>query len=93
MAREQVETALTTIDEIMKSKAFERGFDEQRAGRKPRYDEEHGNASWNYERGRQFAIIAPASMQLRLPGSRRLNPKAAEFACSSGVLGLRGDIL
>jgi hypothetical protein len=60
---DQVKTVPVSARTIMARKAFRLGFEDQRAGRKPRYDEEQStNDSWDYERGRQFAIVAPAKM-------------------------------
>ena len=82
---DQVKTVPVSARTIMARKAFRLGFEDQRAGRKPRYDEEQStNDSWDYERGRQFAIVAPAKMQLRLSGSRRLNPRAVALFTAEG---------
>ncbi len=83
--KQQVKTVPVSAKRIMARKAFRLGFEDQRAGRKPRYDEERSvNDSWDYERGRQFAIVAPAKLQLRLPRSRQLNPKAIALFAANG---------
>jgi hypothetical protein len=57
----------------MQSAAFGEGVSDVRAGKPTRFDS-FGDEDWNYERGRQFALIAPMSMPLRL--GRKLNPEA-----------------
>jgi hypothetical protein len=57
--RKQADTRPATTRSIVASRQFARGFDE---GRKPFNSE---NDSWEYERGRCFASIAPLDMQLR----------------------------
>jgi hypothetical protein len=76
---EQIRTRGISIQAIMKTEAFRRGVLDQRAGRKPRFDEEANGPSggWFYERGRQFATIAPRDLQVIL--ERRLNPAAVLF--------------
>lgn len=82
----------------MRSAAFAAGVNDGRAGQSPRYedysfDQSEGDAAasakinghWNYERGRQWASIAPLSMPLRIEG--KLNPKAVALyraACKRG---------
>jgi hypothetical protein len=67
----------TTEEKIMQTVAFRRGVAEVRAGQPPRFDEESKLSSdWSYERGRQFAIVAPRDLQIVLPKKRQLNPKA-----------------
>jgi hypothetical protein len=67
----QVWTVRTTVRAIIRSPSFQRGVAEVRAGRLPRFDTEN---DWDYERGRQWAVVAPRSMPL-LIGSK-VNPKA-----------------
>jgi hypothetical protein len=57
--REQVDTVIVTTWEIMRSREFHIGVDEVRAGQPPRFDEMD---DWNYERGRCWALLAPANM-------------------------------
>ena len=72
----QVPTCPTTILEIMSAPHFALGVADARAGRPYRdgYQTWHTNAQWNYERGRQWAIIAPADMPVKVKG--RVNDKA-----------------
>lgn len=37
------------------------------------------NRQWNYERGRQFAILAPRGLVVILPRAKKLNPMAVTF--------------
>lgn len=75
MAEEQCETVQTTIWAIMRSAAFRAGVNDVRTGRPARFDEFTGaNEDWSYERGRQWATLAPMNMPLLI--GRRINPKA-----------------
>jgi hypothetical protein len=67
-------TVPTTPRAIMRTAAFQLGVADARSGRKPRFDEQGEDDAWNYERGRQWAVAAPASMSLTI--GRRLNPDA-----------------
>jgi hypothetical protein len=88
---EQIPTRLISIQKIMGSEAFGRGFDDARAGRP--FDDFYGshsgktkeriNRAWNYERGRQFAILAPRSMKLRIKGE--LNARAIQLYGSEDI--------
>jgi hypothetical protein len=74
---DQVPTRTVPIREIMLDPAFVIGFADVRAGRSyhPNYDRwADTNARWSYERGRQFATLAPKGMPLKRGG--KLNPKA-----------------
>jgi hypothetical protein len=73
----QCETRPITIEAIMRTAAFHRGVADVRAGRKPRFDE-YGD-DWHYERGRQFAILAPRDLTIVSPRTKQLNPKAVAF--------------
>jgi hypothetical protein len=59
------------------------GSEEQRPhGRANRgFSQEHDlwdlDAQWNYERGRCFAVVAPADVPLRIKG--KINPRAVEL--------------
>jgi hypothetical protein len=55
----------------MRPADFRRGVEEVRAGAPPDFD---ASDNWAYERGRQWALIAPRSMPLYV--GNRLNPKA-----------------
>ena len=70
----QVDTRRTTTASIMRSADFKVGVDDVRAGRSPRFDEFDSD---DYERGRQWATIAPTTMPLRIKG--RLNPEAVRL--------------
>jgi hypothetical protein len=71
---EQADTVFATTKQMMRSEAFRRGFEEKRAGKRFRYDEEPLRDDWEYERGRQLATAAPPDMSLMI--GRRLNPEA-----------------
>jgi hypothetical protein len=85
-SHEQVATRPVSNAAIMRSAAFRHGVEDVRAGKAPRFDSypdtrHHRaggtamvNAAWAYERGRQFAMIAPMSMPVFVRG--RLNPEA-----------------
>jgi hypothetical protein len=79
----------------MRSAAFVAGVDDVRNGRPPDYDvfnfsqgeDDRIDDHWNYERGRQWALLAPKSMPLKTEGA--LNPKAVilfEVACKRGYI-------
>ena len=83
----QIPTRGTTAQAIMRSAAFVAGVDDVRNGRAPDYEaycfsqdeddlqaKSKINGHWNYERGRQWASLAPRSMPLKIDGA--LNPKA-----------------
>jgi hypothetical protein len=85
---------MTTAADIMRSADFARGVSDKRNGRPPAYDSYNHyqddsdhvakaklNGLWSYERGRQWACIAPPSMPLRIDG--RLNPKAVALCDSA----------
>jgi hypothetical protein len=76
-----------TTESIMRTATFACGVADKRSGQPPRYDDfmfdqEAGdqmakatiNAHWHYERGRQWASLAPLDMPLKVDG--KLNPKA-----------------
>jgi hypothetical protein len=72
----QVETRRVSIESIMRTAAFRHGVNDVRKGRTPRFDK-WGNDDWEYEQGRQFAVLAPRSLEVVLEG--QLNPEAVEF--------------
>jgi hypothetical protein len=79
--QKQISTISITVQEIMETSEFARGFEDARAG--IAFDWRIGSAtnhSWSYERGRQFAHIAPITMALRING--KLNRKAL-LLCSA----------
>ena len=64
----QVPTSPTTIREIMEQPEFALGVADGRAGRPYRQDYDSWpdtNARWNYERGRQWAKLAPRMVALK----------------------------
>jgi hypothetical protein len=65
---DQVPTYVMTIREVMSAPAFELGAADARAGRpyRPDYDLwPDTNDRWNYERGRQWAVLAPRNVRLK----------------------------
>jgi hypothetical protein len=95
---EQVPTRAISAQAIMRSAAFVAGVEDVRNGRPPDYDaftfnqgEEYlGAASkitahWNYERGRQWASLAPRLMPLKIGAA--LNPKAVALFCAAAKRG------
>jgi hypothetical protein len=72
--REQAKTIRVTTRSIVASTEFARGFEEARQGKA--FDP--NNDSWEYERGRCFAHIAPLNMSLRI--GKSLNSKAIKLA-------------
>ena len=78
--RDQITTHTTTILEIMSAPHFALGVADARAGRPYRdgYQTWHTNAQWNYERGRQWARLVPASVALKSNG--KITREAAEWA-------------
>jgi hypothetical protein len=62
---EQVATIATTPRKIMASASFA-GAADVRAGKPTRFDSFVDD--WDYERGRQWAFLAPMSMPLRIGG-------------------------
>ena len=73
---DQVKTSTTTVAKIMRTAAFRQGLADRRAGLRPRFDivTHDVNQQWNYERGRQWAVIAPRALPLMY--GRKLNPDA-----------------
>ena len=69
---DQAETTSVSPRQIMSASAFRDGVADVRAGMPTRFDD--FDDDWAYERGRQFAFIAPMSMPLRI--GRRLNTEA-----------------
>jgi hypothetical protein len=54
----QIQTKPTTTTAVIRSRAFVRGFNEVKAGKPLNYDAFlDSNDQWNYERGRQFALL------------------------------------
>ena len=60
----QVQTKNTTCTAVIRSKAFVLGFTEVRNGKALNYDAfRDANDQWNYERGRQFALLFPGKIK------------------------------
>ncbi len=93
--REQVKTEHVGASYFMDSREFARGVEDVRVGRPPRFDAyawDQGdrsaiNRQWAYEKGRQFAIIAPKTLPLRI--NSRLNLEALRLLIAAIN---RGDI-
>jgi hypothetical protein len=66
----QVNTWPVTTESIMRDPLFRQGFDEVRCGQSFDWRVD----SWEYERGRLFAHVAPLDMTLFT--NKKLNPKA-----------------
>jgi hypothetical protein len=82
----------------MRTEEFRQGVEDARAGRRPRFDgkglvmmplegeepegELFSNLQWNYERGRQFGILAPRDLSVMIRTVRKrvcVNPAALRF--------------
>jgi hypothetical protein len=86
---DQIPTQVTTAAEIMASRTFALGVEDVRAGRGfcPDYDTwRDTNDRWAYERGRQWAQLAPRSVLLKVDG--KITPQALLLFKKYG-----GDIL
>jgi hypothetical protein len=83
-SREQEPTEPVSVEKIMRSRYFALGVADMRAGKAPRPDYERWGPDdqWDYERGRQWALLAPRSVPLRRQG--KLNPAAVKWC--RGVL-------
>jgi hypothetical protein len=67
--QQQIDTVPITLEDTMGSREFARGVDDARRG--VPFDSwigGDGAECWDYERGRQFAHIAPITMPLRING-------------------------
>jgi hypothetical protein len=68
---DQVPTRLVTVAEIMQQPEFARGAADVRAGRGYPTDYDawgHDDCRWSYERGRQWATLAPRHIPLMING-------------------------
>ena len=77
---DQVPTYRVPVEAIMARSAFQLGVDDLRAGR-PFRDGIVGDSTsdqWAYERGRQWAAVAPLGMVL-FTRSGAINPAAADL--------------
>jgi len=66
----------TSFTQVVRSKEFSEGVADVRLGRAPRYDDPIAR-DWNYERGRQWALLAPMRMSTKIGGNA--NPEAVEL--------------
>jgi hypothetical protein len=69
--KHQVPTEFTTVAEIMSQPKFALGVADVRAGRGYPADFDvwgHTDDAWCYERGRQWATVAPRNIPLRVNG-------------------------
>jgi hypothetical protein len=81
---QQNPTVPVSLEKIMASQAFRQGVADVRAGRPPNFDgdfelmrsnaDDFINAMWNYERGRQYAVLVSRDLPIIL--KRKVNPKA-----------------
>jgi hypothetical protein len=69
--REQVDTVKCSAADIVYSPYFAIGVADLRAGTPPRFDELQDDYS-SYERGRQWAVLAPITMDPHSPMAIRL---------------------
>ena len=69
--REQVNTLSCNAADIVYSPHFAIGVADLRAGAPPRFDEMQ-DEYWGYERGRQWAVLAPFTMDPHSPTAIRL---------------------
>jgi hypothetical protein len=69
--REQVDTVRCSAAVIVNSPYFAVGVADLRAGAPPRFDEMQ-DEYWSYERGRQWAVLAPITMDPHSPMAIRL---------------------
>jgi hypothetical protein len=69
--RMQADVRSTTTWAIMRSPEFVAGVNSVRNGIAPDYD---FDSTWDYERGRLWACLAPPTMPLKIKG--KLNPLA-----------------
>jgi hypothetical protein len=69
----QASTTSTSVLKIIRSRGFNEGVGDVRLGRAPRYDDPIAR-DWSYERGRQWATIAPEQMPTKIGG--KVNPEA-----------------
>lgn len=68
--KKQAPIVPTTIEDIMRSPTFQLGVAHKRAGTPPIEIVD----DWNYERGRQWASVAPSNMPVLIDG--KLNSEA-----------------
>jgi len=83
LRRHQADTVSTTIPQVMRRRLFRQGIEDLRAGRPPRFDD-FEDSYWAYERGRQWAVVAPKTMPVMI--GTRVNPKAVAVFVTGGIL-------
>lgn len=83
MVTDQADTRAVSTRTIMLSIAFRWGCNDYRAQR-PFRDDLPPNWDWNYERGRQFAAVAPRNMPIKVNG--RLNADAVAIFEREAIL-------
>jgi len=75
---DQIPTGRVTLPEVMNDPKFALGVADARAGRGyPAGYDSWADDLWAYERGRQWAQIAPRSVPLKI--HRKLNPQALRY--------------
>jgi hypothetical protein len=67
----QADIEMVPVATLMLSPSFGQGVEEYRARTRPNFEKD----DWEYERGRQFAAIAPRDLPITSPNGR-LNRKA-----------------
>lgn len=83
---QQVDLVDLTIPTIMRRAKFKAGVEDVRGGMPGRFDKFADDPFWAYERGRQFATVAPRSMAIKIGG--KLNPKAVALYVVAAERGL-----
>ncbi len=87
---DQVPTRPASLEWIIGHPKFAQGVADQRAGRGfPADIDAWGdtNDAWNYERGRQWAMLAPRSVALKING--RISMQAVRWYSRAEILGPR----
>lgn len=73
----QADTEMVSTAAIMRYPSFLRGVEEYRARKRPNFDREC--TDWGYERGRQWAAIAPRNLNIFTPSGRLSRQALAIF--------------
>jgi hypothetical protein len=93
---QQVRTRPLSTESVMASESFLRGVSDARRGLAPRFDglevvvmldndRAFTDSQWNYERGRQFAILAPRDLRVMRSDGVRVN-EAALAICKRALI-------